>query len=311
MILVTGTTGFVGTSLCRELSRRGVPFRPVSRTARQGSTIIDDIGPDTDWKAALAGVDTVIHLAARVHVMQDTASDPLAAFRRTNVAGTLALARQFASEGGKRFIFVSSIKVNGEGTLPGTAYTASDVPAPQDSYGQSKAEAESELFKLSGASGLEVVVIRPPLVYGRGVKANFASMIKWVRRGVPLPLASVCNVRSLVYVENLVDLIMLVIDHPKAANRILMVSDGRDVSTPELLTEIGISANAPARLFPLPPWLLYWGATLLGRRSIADRLLGNLQVDISDTQTLLEWSPPVTFYEAIRRTVDPSSSAPK
>lgn len=307
MILVTGSTGFVGTVLCRELERRGLPFRPVTRSVRPGAVTIGDIGPDADWSAALAGVDTVIHLAARVHVMHDTAANPLVEFRRTNVLGTLALARQFAAAGGKRFVFVSSIKVNGEGTQPGMPYAASDAPAPIDPYGQSKAEAEAGLFTLARETGMEVVVVRPPLVYGPGVKANFAAMIKWVSRGMPLPLASVSNARSLVYVENLVDLILTTIDHPAAANQILMVSDGQDVSTPELLTMIGNAADAPARLIPVPVGLLYLGASLLGRRSIATRLLGNLQVDISETRSLLGWSPPVSLEVAIERTVKPTA----
>lgn len=304
MILVTGSTGFVGTALCHALERRNLPFRPVSRSARPGAVTVADITPETDWSAALAGVDTVVHLAARVHVMRDTSSDPLAEFRRTNVAATLALARQFAAAGGKRFVFVSSIKVNGEGTQHGAAYRAGDTPAPMDPYGQSKAEAESALFALARETGLEVVVIRPPLVYGPGVKANFAAMIRWVRRGVPLPLASVSNARSLVYVENLVDLILSAGAHPAAPGRIFLASDGHDVSTPELLTEIGKAARVPARLFAFPPVLLHAGAALLGRRSIADRLLGSLQVDISDTRSILGWSPPVPFDEGIRRTLD-------
>jgi nucleoside-diphosphate-sugar epimerase len=300
---VTGSTGFVGTALCRELAHRNLPFRPVTRTARPGAVTIADIAPETDWSAALAGIDTVVHLAARVHVMHDKETDPLAAFRRTNVEGTLALARQFAAAGGKRFVFVSSIKVNGEGTH-GTAYKASDVPAPMDPYGRSKAEAERALFVLARETGMEVVVIRPPLVYGPGVKANFAAMIKWVRRGIPLPLASVSNSRSLIYVENLVDLILAAAAHPAAPGRVFLASDDCDVSTPELLAVMGKAAGRPARVFAFPPALLRFLATVCGQRAVATRLLGSLQVDVSDTRSILEWSPPIPFDRAIQQTLD-------
>lgn len=263
---------------------------------------IGELGPETAWGEVTTGQEVVVHTAARVHVMQDFAVDPLAEFRRVNVEGTVNLARQSAASGVKRFIFISSIKVNGEGTRYGEPFTAEDLPQPVDSYGISKHEAEEQLRRLAAETGMEVVIIRPPLVYGPGVKANFLSMMRWLYKGIPLPLGAINNRRSLVALDNLVDLIVTCIDHPAAANQTFLAGDGEDLSTTELLRRMGAALGRPARLIPVPPALLSAGATMLGKRAVSQRLLGSLQVDISKTRALLGWTPPVSVDEALRKT---------
>jgi len=255
----------------------------------------------TDWSEVLQGCDVFIHSAARAHITKDEAADPLAEYRRVNVESTLNLARQAVSAGVKRFIFISSIKVNGEGTPLGMPYKASDAPTPEDAYGQSKLEAEQGLVQLASETSMEVVIIRPPLVYGPGVKGNFASMIKLIEKGLPLPLGAIHNKRSLVSIDNLVDLIIRCIDHPAAANQVFLAGDGQDLSTTELLRGVGKAMGKPARLIPLPSGLLQFGAALLGKQAMAQRLLGSLQVDISKTCELLSWKPPYTVEEGLRR----------
>jgi UDP-glucose 4-epimerase len=249
----------------------------------------------------LREVDAVIHLAARVHVMKDTALDPLAEFRRVNVHGTLNLTRQAAATGVKRFVYVSSVKVNGESTLAGQAFTETAEPNPQDAYGVSKHEAEHGLREIASQSGMEVVVIRPPLVYGAGVKANFAALMRAVQRGWPLPLGAVHNQRSLVALDNLVDFIVTCTTHPQAANQTFLVSDGHDLATPELVRGLARAAGVPARLLPVPVWVLQAGATLLGKGDAVRRLCGNLQVDISKARELLGWVPPLSVDEGLHR----------
>jgi nucleoside-diphosphate-sugar epimerase len=241
----------------------------------------------------------MVHLAARVHVMRDESLDPLSEFRKSNVEGTLRLATQVAQARVKRFIFISSVKVNGEQTQAGHPFRADDLPAPQDPYGISKLEAEVGLREIARQTGMEVVIIRPPLVYGPGVKANFASMVKWLQRGVPLPLGAVHNQRSLVALDNLVDLIITCIDHPAAANQTFLVSDGEDVSTTELLRRMAAALKAPARLIPVPQYLLEWGATLAGKQAVSQRLFSSLQVDIMSTRKLLGWAPPVSLDQGL------------
>jgi nucleoside-diphosphate-sugar epimerase len=243
----------------------------------------------------------VVHLAARVHVINDTVADPLAEFRKSNVEATLALATQAAQAGVQRFIFISSVKVNGEHTQPGHTFRADDTPSPQDPYGISKMEAEVGLRAIAQQTGMEVVIIRPPLVYGPGVKANFASMVQWLQRGVPLPLGAIHNRRSLVALDNLVDLITTCLDHPAAANQTLMVSDGEDVSTTELLRRMAAALGIPARLLPVPQRLLEWGATLVGKKEVAQRLFSSLQVDAQPTRQLLGWKPPVSLDQGLRQ----------
>lgn len=302
MILVTGATGFVGTALCAELSRRRMACRPASRRAASGFHAVGDIGAATDWTAGLQGIDTVVHLAARVHVMNDPAADPLAAFRAANVDATLNLARQAASSGVKRFVFLSSIKVNGESTAPGKPFTASDIPHPEDPYGRSKLEAEEALLQLERDTDMEIVIIRPPLVYGPGVKANFAIMMKWVERGIPLPLGAVSNKRSLIFVGNLVDFIILCVDHPDVAGHTFLVGDDDDLSVAELLRRLSLAMGRKARLLPVPASLLKMGASILGRHAAAQRLLGGLQVDIRETQEVTGWKPPFSVDEGLKRT---------
>lgn len=259
----------------------------------------------TDWTVALRSVDQVVHLAARVHVMNDKSSDPLAEFRQVNVEGTANLARQAAAAGVRRFVYLSSIKVNGEFTQEGRPFTADDAPAPEDPYGVSKHEAEQALRQIAADTGMEVVIIRPPLVYGPGVKANFESMMRWLARGVPLPLAAVTqNRRSLVALDNLVDLIMVCLSHPAAANHTFLVSDGEDLSTAELLKRMGAAMGKPARLFYLPPVLLKLGAQVVKKPGIYQRLCGSLQLDITKTRRLLGWSPPVSVDEGLRRAAE-------
>lgn len=300
-VLVTGATGFIGSSLCAVLQQRGDQVvRAVRNVFQPNDIAVESIDALTVWD--FSRCDIVVHLAARVHVMDETIHDPLAAFREVNVDGTLNLARQAALAGVKRFVFLSSIKVNGEATQSGSSYSAHDVPAPEDAYGISKAEAEAGLRLLSLETGMEVVIIRPPLVYGPGVKGNFSSLLRWVDRGLPLPLGLArTNRRSLVGLDNLVDLILTCVDHPKAANQTLLVSDGEDLSTADLLLRIGKALNRPARLIPVPVSILIIASRLLGKSSIAQRLLGSLQVDISKTCTLLNWKPPVSVDEGLRR----------
>jgi nucleoside-diphosphate-sugar epimerase len=233
--------------------------------------------------------------------MHDTEADPLSAFRAVNVDGTLNLARQAAAAGVKRFVFISSVKVNGECTLPGRAFTEADLVNPQGAYGQSKHEAEQDLRKLSADISMEVVIIRPPLVYGPGVKANFAALMRAVQRGIPMPLGAVHNQRSLVALDNLVDFIVTCITHPQAANQTFLVSDGQDLSTNELVRGMAKAAGVPARLLPVSVWALQAVASLLGKGDAVQRLCGNLQIDISKARSLLGWVPPVSVEEGLRR----------
>jgi nucleoside-diphosphate-sugar epimerase len=308
-ILVTGANGFVGSALCRRLVSEGIPVRAAIRVANRPSPAADtavcgNIDDATDWSASLAEVGTVVHLAARVHIMKDRQDDPLAEFRRVNRDGTLNLARQAAAAGVRRFLFLSSIKVNGESTRPGKPFSAEDSPAPEDAYGLSKLEAEQGLWQISENSGMEVVVIRPPLVYGPGVKANFERMMHLLARGVPLPLGAVKdNRRSLVALDNLVDLLCLCLSHPRAAGRTFMVADGEDLSTAELLRRLAHALHAPARLLSVSPHILSCAANLLGKKGVARRLLGNLQVDSAETREILDWKPPVTVDQGLQRTV--------
>lgn len=305
-ILLTGASGFVGGAVLAASQSRGMSVRSVFRSdapvAADDAVTVSSLAADTDWSVAVSNIDVVIHCAARVHIMHDVEADPLMAFRAVNVDGTLNFARQSAFAGVKRFVFVSTVKVNGEGTQPGIPYTDQDAPAPEDAYGISKAEAEAGLRLLSDETGMEVVIIRPPLVYGPGVKGNFSSLLRWVARGLPLPLGSATtNRRSLVGLDNLVDLILTCIDHPKAANQTFLVSDGEDLSTTDLLQRIGKTMNRSVHLIPVPVRILHIASSLLGKRAIAERLLGSLQVDISKTCTLLNWKPPVSVDEGLRR----------
>lgn len=308
-LLITGANGFVGRSACARALAGGVRVWGATRsTASLAPGAIPVVVPDlktlANWAPTLADCDTVLHAAARVHVMHDRMEDPLIEFRRVNLEGTLHLARQAATAGVRRFVFVSSIKVNGEYTTENQLFTATDKPAPQDPYGMSKTEAEQGLRQIAVETGMEVVIVRPPLVYGPGVKANFASLMRAVQRGLPLPLASVThNWRSFVALDNLVDLLITCIDHPAAANQTFLVSDGEDLSTADLLRRLGQAMDKPARLFPVPPSLLQLGANLLGKGDMARRLLGNLQVDISHTRNTLNWTPPISVDEGLRRAV--------
>lgn len=310
-ILATGVSGFVGGALATRLAskhdwklraavRRGLIGLPASVE----QVLTGDLTGDADWRQALRGIDAVIHAAARVHVMQDASADPLAEFRRTNVLGTLNLARQAAHSGVRRFVFVSSIKVNGEGTLPGRPFRADDVPKPVDPYGISKHEAEIGLMELAQQTGLDVVIVRPVMVYGPGVKANFLAMMRWLHTGVPLPLGAIHNSRSLVALDNLTDLIVTCLGHPAAARQVFLVSDGRDLSTTELLRLTGAALKTRVRLLPVPPAVLETAARWVCQGDVAQRLCGSLQVDIDKTRDRLDWTPPVSVEDALRKTAD-------
>ena len=294
-ILLSGASGFVGTALLRRLQREGLGAVALPR--------VFGFSHDSYFASALVDVHTVVHLAARVHVMRDPDADPFAAFRAVNVGGTLSFARQAAAAAVKRFVFLSSVKVNGESTQIGRMFSEVDLPNPQDAYGQSKYEAEVGLQQVAEDTGMEVVIIRPPLVYGPGVKANFAALMKVVQRGWPLPLGAVHNQRSLVALDNLVDFIVTCTTHPQAANHTFMVSDGHDLSTTELVQGLARAAGVPGRLLPVPVWALKATAALLGKSDAMQRLCGNLQVDISKARRLLGWVPPVSVEEGLRRAV--------
>ena len=303
MFLITGATGFVGKALCGDLHRRQIPYRAVSRTEMPGFVTVSSLDENTNWQDVLVGIDTVVHLAARVHIMNDQASDPMAAFRSVNVGGPMALARQAAVSGVKTFVFVSSIKVNGEVPPKGKKFTADDTPAASDAYGISKMEAEMALLALAKETGMRVVIIRPPLIYGPGVKANFASMVRWVKKGIPLPFGDATNRRSLVYVGNLTDLIITAARNLAAANQIFLAGDGVDFSVAELLRAIAKASNKPSRLLPVPAAIMQFALGLIGKKQIAQRLFSPLEVDIKKTRTVLNWTPPFSVEEGLKRTV--------
>ena len=307
MILVTGATGFVGRAVVHRFLADD-PAQLIAVAVRRGgrrlseqvvSRVTGDLEPFTDWTVALQSVSAVVHCAARVHVMAETAADPLEEFRRVNVQGTLNLARQAAATGVRRFVFVSSIKVNGKATQLGRPFKADDAPAPRDAYGLSKLEAEEGLREIARQAGMEVVIIRPPLVYGPGVKANFAAMMRWIQRGVPLPLGALHNQRSLVALDNLVDLIVICLTHPLAANQTFLVSDGEDISTTGLLQRMGQALDRPVRLITVPASWLKRAAAIMGKQDVAQRLCDSLQVDIAKTRCLLGWTPPLSLDEGL------------
>lgn len=307
-MLVTGVNGFVGRQLCAELVGRGQAVRAAMRNRTEfdlaGFEIswIAGMGADTTWEDALRGIKVVIHLAARVHVMREDAADPLAEFRRVNVAGTENLARQAAVAGVKRLVYVSSIGVNGLSTAVDRPFSEADVPAPHNAYALSKWETEQALYRVAQETGLEVVIVRPPLVYGLGAPGNFAQMMRVLRKGIPLPLASVRNLRSLIYIENLVDALIVCATHPAAAGQTYLVSDGEDVSTPDLMRQLGAAMGHPARLFPCPPALLKLAGRLIGKADQVGRLSGSLQVDSGKIRRELNWLPPYTSQEGLRKT---------
>jgi nucleoside-diphosphate-sugar epimerase len=309
-ILITGASGFVGQALCQQLLAAGYEVYGALRCAskllpvevRQLGAV--ELGAAMDWAPALKNIECVIHLAARVHVMQDTATDPLAEFRRVNTAGTEHLARCAAASGVKRLVYVSSIKVNGEETLAGQKFSETDTPAPQDPYAISKWEAEQALHRVAQETGLEAVIVRPPLVYGPGVKGNFARMLNAVARRIPLPLASVRNQRSLVYVENLADALIACAIHPSAAGQTYLVCDGEDVSTPGLLRQLALGMGVPSRLLPCPPALLRLAGKLTGKGEQMERLLGSLQIDDGKIRRDLGWAPPHSLRQGLQATAE-------
>lgn len=308
VILLTGASGFVGQAIAQACLQQEVrlicPTRQALpwQAAQLSNPIITDLTAETDWSASLVGVDIVIHCAARVHVMQEKAADPLLLFRQLNVDASLNLARQAAAAGARQFIYLSSVKVNGEATVPGHPYTADDQAAPQDAYGISKHEAEQALLDLGRQTGMAITIIRPPLVYGPGVKANFLSMLRMVRRGLPLPLGSIRNQRSFVYLGNLVSLVLHCRLHEQARNQVFLASDGRDLSTTELLNLCAQALQVKSRLFPFPASLLTLAASMLGKKNVADRLCQSLQVDTGKTRNLLGWSPPYTVEQGLQAT---------
>lgn len=307
-LVVTGADGFVGRNLCGLAVQRGFNVRGVTRhSSRQIEGVetvsVGEIGQATDWSHALVNVDTVIHLAARVHVMHDVATDPFSEFRFCNVAGTERLARCAVESGVKRLVYISSIKVNGEETR-GDRYSDQSSPNPKDAYGISKWEAEQELHRISVETGLEIVVVRPPLVYGPGVKGNFIQMLNVLARGVPLPLAACNNCRSLLYVGNLVDALITCATHPAAAGQTYLVSDGEDVSTSDLLRRLGAEIGHPARLFFCPPSLLRLAGKITGKSDQVQRLLSSLQVDSGKIRRELNWIPPFSMQQGLQATAE-------
>jgi UDP-glucose 4-epimerase len=308
-VLVTGGDGFIGSAACRALSAAGHRVRRAVRRAAgdpattdaTGVVAVGDIGAQTDWGGALAGIDAVIHLAGRVHVMREPPGDALARFRAVNVAGTRRLAESAACAGVQRIVYVSSIKVNGE-TTADTPFRETDAPAPLDPYGVSKWEAEETLRGMSERHGLEAVIVRPPLVYGPGVRGNLRALLRAIARGIPLPLGGIRNRRSLVGLENLVQLLVRCTESSAAAGETFLAADGEDVSTPDLVRQLAAGVGRPARLFAVPEALAAGAAALLGWQDAIARLWGSLQIDASKARSLLEWHPRVRLAEGLRRT---------
>jgi nucleoside-diphosphate-sugar epimerase len=322
IIAVTGANGFVGRVLCDQLRSQGFGVRRLMRSTSGSDTNViqtGDINPKTDWSTALDGISTVIHCAARAHVMNDLATDSLAAYRSVNVGGTRRLAEQAVACGVKRLVFLSSVKVNGEKTEVGKPFLSPGLPStrngwtkqspfqtpvPEDDYGISKWEAEQALWQVAQQTGLEVVVVRSPLVYGPGVRANFLRLMRMVQRGWLLPFGLVNNRRSMVALDNLVDLLIRCVESPKASRQTFMVSDGQDLSTPQLVRGLARVMGVPARLVPVPHWMLRLGGKLIGRQEEIERLIGSLQVDISHTCATLDWKPPISVEDGLRRAAE-------
>ncbi len=306
-ILATGASGFVGQALCSALIERGYEVRGAVRQEAavlppgMEKTVVGPMDGNTDWSDALRGIDCVIHLAARVHVMHEKSSDPLTEFRKVNVEGTVRLAEAAAAAGVKRLVYVSSIKVNGEATFE-RPFSESDAPNPPDPYGVSKWEAEMALQKISAETGLEIVIVRPPLVYGPGVGGNFARMLGWIEKGIPLPLGSVRNRRSMIYVENLADALIHCATRPEAANETFLVSDAKPVSTPELVRILSEKMGVKPAIFPLPLALLAMLGKLAGKSAEVERLTGSLEIDSSRIRKMLGWNPPHAMADGMAET---------
>lgn len=319
-VLVTGASGFVGRAVVAQLLHIGRPVTaalrgPLPAAARESVSAlhtvqVGELAPATNWAAALDGVGAIVHCAARVHVMRETSTDPMAAFRHVNVDGTLQLARQAAAAGVRRLVFISSIGVNGAETF-GTPYTPDDVPLPHSAYAQSKYEAELGLQALTRETGMEFVIIRPPLVFGPNAPGNFDRLLRALSRGTPLPLGAVRNRRSLVALDNLVNLLTICVDHPRATNHTFMVSDDEDISTTDLLRRLARALGRPARLLPIPSVALRAVAKTLGKSDLAQRLCGSLQVDISETRRILGWAPVVTLDDALAQAAQHFVSGPR
>lgn len=309
-VLITGSCGFIGRELCIKILDDGRRAKgtvsiesDVSRLpVGVDAVLIASIDSDTNWDNILAGIDAIVHLAARVHVTDDAFSDPLAEYRKVNVEGTERLAVAAVNAGVKRFVYISSVKVNGEGGS--YSYTENDKEAPEDPYALSKWEAEQALYEIADKTEMDLVVLRPPLVYGPGVKANFLRLLKVVDSGIPLPLASVNNRRSLIYLGNLIDAIVTCINHPGAAGNTYFVSDGKDVSTPELIRCISSALGRPARLFPFSPVLLKKAGIITGKSVAMDRLLGSLTVDCSKIRRELDWQAPFLMEQGLKETAN-------
>lgn len=309
-VLVTGGAGNVGSALLRGLAndpgirlRAGVRAATASPLANCEYVAMGDLAAGGGVSGIAEGCDVLVHTAARVHMMEEDAATAATAYRDTNVGGTLHVAEEAARAGVKRFVFVSTVKVHGESTKAGAPFREQDVPAPQDPYAISKLEAENALRELCGKAGMEYVIVRPPLVYGPGVGANFLALAQAVQRAMPLPLGAIRNSRSLVGIDNLVSFLRQCMDHPAAANEIFLVSDGHDLSSADLVRGLAKAMDRPARLLPAPVWLLRGVGALTGRGLAVQRLVDNLQVDIAKARTLLSWTPPVTVEEGLRRAV--------
>lgn len=306
-ILITGATGFVGKHLVEVINNSNINFAAAVRKKisnnNENYIEVGDIDGATDYGKALKDVNTVIHLAARAHVMNDDSHDPLNEYRKVNVDGTVNLAKQAVAAGVKRFIFISTIKVNGESTTNNIPYLEDDKANPEDHYGVSKNEAEQQLKQISSETGLELVIIRPPLVYGKGAVGNFAKLLKLSSTGLPLPFGSINNKRSMIYVKNLVDFILYCAKHPNAANQTFLISDNDDVSLKRVIATIRDSLGKPKRLVPVPPSLFRLAAKVTGKNAVVDRLIGDLQIDCSKSVSLLDWQPPYTFNQGIKDTL--------
>ncbi len=311
-ILVTGASGFVGQQLCTALTKSNFTVHAPVRdekglyylSAGVKGIVTGDLGTITDWKFLLDGINVVVHLAARVHQMKDNERDQERAYQKTNVAITYALANASSKAGVQRFVFISSVKALGESTVPGEAWNESAPCAPQDAYGRSKLEAENILLDISRKTRMEVVILRPPLVYGPGVKANMYRLFKLVNNGIPLPFAMINNLRSLLYIGNLVDAVRVSMDHPAAAGEVFLVSDGEDASTPELIRRIAHALGRPERLFPFPPTLMRQLGRISGKSGEIERLLDSLVIDTSKIRRVLSWKPPYKMEEGLKQTAD-------